>query len=396
MRRSEVAHQTAMRRVGIFFDEPGWAFHNIALNLARVAPAGTHFVPICRNAWFGRTEAAEEIVRQSDVVVFLWRFDLLAFLDTLSPRGWMQVLAADRPAFATVIYDHLYMSADDLETYGDPFVMSDAVAACSKRLQTAYAEAPHLPVPTHLLPDGVDTATFAPAAARRPGPVRIGWVGNSAWGATVGGDFKGRHTVLEPALERLRQQGLSIELHLADKAERRRPPEEMPDFYRDIDILVCASAIEGTPNPVLEAMATGTAVVSTDVGIVANVMGPEQRACVLRERSAEAMAEAVAALIRDPERLTTLKRENLAQRGQIAWETRWPIWDRFLDAALEKPHGAEVTSRLAAFRQRRRAPMERLRRTVAANRAAFLAYSAATRYCPGAIRHAKRLIQWRS
>ncbi|WZB73295.1 glycosyltransferase family 4 protein [Achromobacter xylosoxidans] len=42
----------------------------------------------------------------------------------------------------------------------------------------------------------------------------------------------------------------------------------MPAYYNSLDLYVCPSAIEGTPNPVLEAMACGVPVISTDVGIV--------------------------------------------------------------------------------------------------------------------------------
>ena len=53
--------------------------------------------------------------------------------------------------------------------------------------------------------------------------------------------------------------------------------EDMPEYYNGIDIYVCTSRTEGTPNTVLEAMACGVPVISTDVGIVPEVFGEKQK-----------------------------------------------------------------------------------------------------------------------
>lgn len=45
-------------------------------------------------------------------------------------------------------------------------------------------------------------------------------------------------------------------------------PEDMPGFYASLDVLVCTSKTEAGPAPVLEALACGVSVVSTNVGMV--------------------------------------------------------------------------------------------------------------------------------
>lgn len=52
------------------------------------------------------------------------------------------------------------------------------------------------------------------------------------------------------------------------------PSDKMPEWYRSIDIYVCASRSEGTPIPVLEAMAVGNIVISTNVGVVKEIESP--------------------------------------------------------------------------------------------------------------------------
>jgi hypothetical protein len=167
----------------------------------------------------------------------------------------------------------------------------------------------------------------------------------------------------------------------------------MPEFYRQIDVLVCASLFEGTPNPVLEAMASGCAVVSTDVGIVPDIFGPEQMQFILPQRSAPALAACLARLIREPETLLALKRENAARRDTLGWQTHWPAWQALFHEARQNVIARPETNRaLASFRLRRRSPFVRVRRFIATNRLAFRAYSLILAKLPGLIRVGKRVL----
>lgn len=49
------------------------------------------------------------------------------------------------------------------------------------------------------------------------------------------------------------------------------PQEEIPQFYQSIDYLLITSTMEGGPMPLLEAMACGKTVITTDVGYVGEV-----------------------------------------------------------------------------------------------------------------------------
>ena len=114
--------------------------------------------------------------------------------------------------------------------------------------------------------------------------VVLGWAGNSKWSAELE-DFKGVHTILNPAVAQLQAEGLPIRLELADFSVQKRPHSEMVKYYAGIDAYVCTSKIEGTPNPVLESMACGVPIVTTDVGVVPQAFGALQSEFILRERS---------------------------------------------------------------------------------------------------------------
>ena len=55
------------------------------------------------------------------------------------------------------------------------------------------------------------------------------------------------------------------QLLTAAREERWRGPEEMRDFYRSLDVYLCASRSEGAPNTCLEAAACGVPLVTTAV-----------------------------------------------------------------------------------------------------------------------------------
>ncbi len=82
--------------------------------------------------------------------------------------------------------------------------------------------------------------------------------------------------------------------------------EELRCYYTAADVLVLASAREGWPNVLLEAMACGTPVVATRVGGIPEILAPGGPGILVDERTPEAVAAAVRALCADaPDRART-------------------------------------------------------------------------------------------
>lgn len=111
----------------------------------------------------------------------------------------------------------------------------------------------------------------------------------------------------------------------------------MPDYYSKIDVLVCSSMIEGTPNPILEAMACGVPVVSTDVGIVPEAFGPLQKQFILPERNIDSMHAALNRLNNERQLLRHLSAENLEFSRAWDWRTRAEAFRIFFRQMLDHP-----------------------------------------------------------
>ncbi|UWQ22957.1 glycosyltransferase family 4 protein [Jannaschia sp. W003] len=338
----------ARPRVLMLADVPDWAFGSIAREVARHRSAGLAVTIDHAGRFRGDAPAMLRrcfLEEPFDVVHVFWRDDLRAMLRPLAIRRaaaaaglgrTATVAAMCRPVVTTSVYDHLHLDDPEaLASRAEALHFAHAYAVSSPVLDRLYRAEPGLPPPDAVLPDGVDTAHFAPGdrAPEGDGPLRVGWVGNSLWGESHGHrDAKGLRTVLRPAMARLEADGVAAELALADASERRRDRAEMAGYYRGLDVLVCASAVEGTPNPVLEAMASGVAVVSTDVGIVREALGPDGAPFVV-ERTPEAVAGALARLAGDRALLSAQKRMLHARAADWDWSRRTGGWDAFWDAA---------------------------------------------------------------
>jgi glycosyltransferase involved in cell wall biosynthesis len=185
-----------------------------------------------------------------------------------------------------------------------------AVIAVSQ--ETAGLLREGLGVTASVIPNGVE---LPPALARRPhARPRVGTLGR------LSGE-KGVDVLLAAA------RGLDVEVHVAGDGPERAALQagaganvtfhgQVPDpaaFLAGLDVFCLPSRVEGLPFALLEAMASGLAVVATRVGDVPEALG--DAGLLVDPGNPVALREALAALARDP-----LRRNDLgaAARARIA------------------------------------------------------------------------------
>jgi hypothetical protein len=108
----------------------------------------------------------------------------------------------------------------------------------------------------------------------------------------------------------------------------------MPAYYNSLDIFLCASDIEGTPNTVLEAMACGLPIISTNVGIVPEVFGERQKEFIT-DRNVASIKVKIRQLVENPPLRQQLSQENLASIQDWSWQAKTEKWRDFFEMALE-------------------------------------------------------------
>ncbi|MBA4141426.1 MAG: glycosyltransferase family 4 protein [Nitrosospira sp.] len=95
--------------------------------------------------------------------------------------------------------------------------------------------------------------------------------------------------------------------------------ERMAALYRSADIMVNPSLADNMPISVLEALASGIPVVSTDVGGVPYLVEHEKTALLVPARNPEAMAHAILVLLNNPDKATEIRKAGVESVQRYTW-----------------------------------------------------------------------------
>lgn len=345
-------------KIALVVDRPDWALDHVADQIIKNLSSDYEFIRIysidienCANIFM--------LTQDCQIVHFLWRGFLSGFSQEYcqqkiknlgyTKEEFLEKYVAGK-VISTEVYDHLLLEGPESDATARLFADSDSIitnyAVSSNRLWKIYHELPNIRLrPQAVLTDGVDLGLFIPQHLERleasqlsKRTIRFGWVGNSKW---ITGDLKGISTVIRPAIEELQRQGYNIELYTSDRQQKMIPHHEMPNFYAQIDCYLCASTCEGTPNPILEAMACGVPVITTDVGLVPDVFGPKQKAFVLEERSVECMMQTIQKLLQEPELFVQLSNENITSIKKWDWKIMAENFRTYFNDCLSEMRGTQ-------------------------------------------------------
>jgi glycosyltransferase involved in cell wall biosynthesis len=283
------------------------------------------------------------------------RYDALAF------RGLARVLREERPDLIytfshpnTVIFSYLarqqglaphfvvsYHAMGDtggtrqVTPYLRPLLRrADALLAVAEIQKNYLVETEHLPrEKIRVIHNGVDTTRFQPAPAGERAALRaeLG-IGEQDVAVIAVASLKPlkRIDALLTAAARLAQTGIPLRVIIAGDGSERAALEKLAadlgmgaavaflgnrdDVNRLLqasDVFVLASRTEAFPNVVLEAMATGLAVVTTDVGSVREMVEPDASALLVNSGDDAALEAALKRLAGD-----AALRARLGRRGR--------------------------------------------------------------------------------
>lgn len=335
-------------KLAFIIDTKGWALHNIAKNVKEQLDEYYDIDIIPGDIFHGNMIKLFILCKEYDLIHFFWR-GYLSLIDREEMDKYIQSLGMEKQEFiqeyilnkniTITICDHLYLNGTEYWRTEEVFKYCKNYFVSSSILKDIYTNQKDLPNPYGVIQDGVNLDLFKPNNLERFNDIDeliIGWVGNSKFNDLENDDdLKGVRGIIKPAINELIEEGYKIKMNLADRNEGIIPIDKMPEYYNSIHLYVCASKTEGTPDPILEAMACGVPVISTDVGIVREVLGDKQKNYILKERSKEELKNKIKEIINNKEILTQLSKENLEMVKNCSWEERGKKYKKFFEDNLK-------------------------------------------------------------
>jgi len=139
--------------------------------------------------------------------------------------------------------------------------------------------------------------------------------------------------------EQVPLQSLCRDLAVADKVHfvGRLGPGEIEKFYQSADVMLNPTTVDNMPNSILEALASGVPVISTDVGGVPYIVEHEKTALLVPVNNAEEMARQIIRLYNDHEMREKLILSGLEEVTQYGWSKVKPRWLSTYSAVQFKP-----------------------------------------------------------
>ncbi|MBN2182688.1 MAG: glycosyltransferase family 4 protein [Sedimentisphaerales bacterium] len=268
------------------------------------------------------------------------------------PTGWLCYRTANRLPYvislrgSDVPGQHARLAVD-YKLLGPLFKRiwkkASALVACSEGLKTRALR--FLPsVTIDVIPNGVDSERFFPLGKKLPSDeLKLITVGRlsvtkrieiliDAVDILIKQGYKVRFLIIgggaaEDSLRRsITEKNLTPFIELTGRME----PERVPDFYRSSDIYVSATMQEGMSNAMLEAMASGLPIVTT------NYEGAEElianNGIIVEQAGAEQIAEAIKQLADDYNRREQLSIEARKRAEQFTWKK---VADKYLECYQE-------------------------------------------------------------
>jgi glycosyltransferase involved in cell wall biosynthesis len=230
------------------------------------------------------------------------------------------------PEFAAALPATDRLPAEYSERLDAEVEMADRIVVGSEFVRRSFAEVGHDPRKIDVIPYGVDTERFRPRPEpRRDGVFRALFIGQIGQRKGMSYLLRGYEQFRRPDCE-LHVVGSFMSGHeVYAKYERlyrhtaHLPQKDLPSMYREADVFVFPSLIEGMPLVVLEAMACGVPVITTTHG-PGEIVRDGVDGFFVPIRDADAIAARLEQLYLDPALRETMGRNARERALRYTWD----------------------------------------------------------------------------
>jgi len=332
--------------------------------LLRSADAEVTLVPTnspYRPAWAGRLRGIRALFRLIPYLVRLWRTaGRCHVVHVMANSGWSWHLFAAPAVWIAatrkvpVVVNYRGGEAADFLARSAGLVRMTMRRAASLVVPSGFLQeifgAHHLP--SRIIPNIVDSARFHPGAelpqgcqilvARNLEPIYENATALRAFAKVLPVRPDARLVIAGtgPQAQHLRQ--LAADLGVADKVTfaGRMERDEMAACLRRSRVALNPSRVDNMPNSVLEALASGVPVVSTNVGGVPHIVRDGETAVLVPVGDTDAMAAAILRALNDAPLADRLRSAGLASAGAYTWAAVAPRWCALYRDLAGKAHAS--------------------------------------------------------
>lgn len=114
------------------------------------------------------------------------------------------------------------------------------------------------------------------------------------------------------------------------------PNEEVPHYMAASDVFVLPSLAEGFPNVILEAMASGLAIVATKVSGLPEIIEDGGNGFLVESKNSEQIAEKVLLLLNDDELRERISKNNREKAEDYSWESVIERLEKIYEKVIRK------------------------------------------------------------
>lgn len=293
-----------------------------------------------RPAWVGTLRGVRALFRLAGYVVRLWRVSgEVQLLHVMANSGWSWHLFA-APAIIVgrlrgcpVVVNYRGGDAGGFLARSAGIVRpvlaaSSAVVVPSGYLENVFSRHGFA---TSIVPNVVDLGRFRPrpgapevptiVVARHLEPIYDNATAIAAFARVAAAIPDARLVIAGSGPEQPGLRDLVAKLGLGTRVEftGSLSRDEMAARYRQASVVLNPSRVDNMPNSLLEALATGVPIVSTDVGGVPHVVAHERTALLVPPGDAAAMADAILRVLGEPGLAERLSAAGLAEAQRYAW-----------------------------------------------------------------------------
>jgi len=298
-----------------------------------------------RPRWIGHIKGLRAVFRLLPYLFHLWRAAGRAdLLHVMANSGWSWHLFAAPAVWIAklrgkaVVVNYRGGEADDFFTRAIAQVQPtlrrvDMIIVPSGFLEKVFANRNFI---TRIVPNIVDLSRFMPdhtrkrnlavphiVVARNLEPLYDNTSALKAFRIVREAIPGARLTIAGSGPERVKLEAMAKQLGMADAVvfAGRLDNERMPELYREADIALNPSLADNMPISVLEALASGVPVVSTNVGGVPFLVEDGKTALLVPPKDPERMAEAMLRVLSDESLRERLVQSGLNHARRYSWDS---------------------------------------------------------------------------